>query len=230
MAHRSYRREPVVSEGRRVVSELARRRNDRGRSPVHKRTTIFENWSHAARLVVAWRHRRWRSSSAWLTRQRRIPRSDATGQLRSGCRHDRRPGAQRRPDSRGPASGPIALTGPSVDFAGGQAAGAAQPPVPNPPLTPPASDAGGCGSASHPAGTACRRANAPPAAPPKPRVIQFPDRLDRHGSRSSAAHRQAETDQEVAADLSNLVETVNEPEAEISLVEGQTKVIQTAAS
>ena len=34
------------------------------------------------------------------------------------------------------------------------------------------------------------------------------------------------TNQEVAADLSNMVEVVTEPEAEISLVEGQTKVIQ----
>ena len=38
--------------------------------------------------------------------------------------------------------------------------------------------------------------------------------------------RRSGPNKEVAADLSNMIETVTEPEAEISLIEGQTKVIQ----
>ena len=102
-----------------------------------------------------------------------------------------------------------------------------QPPIPNPP------PGSGGQSAGNPVprvipleplpGDDGRRC-APPAAP-RHRV---PDRRDRHGSRTVRRSREApDQTRRSPSDLSNMIETVHRPEAEISLVEGQTKVIQT---
>ena len=66
-----------------------------------------------------------------------------------------------------------------------------------------------------------------PAEPPRPRVIRFP--VDSAGlvpvSPTGPVTRRS--DPQVAGDVANLIETVNEPEAEITLVEGQSRIIQT---
>ena len=126
-----------------------------------------------------------------------------------------------------PAIGTIALTGgPAIEFEPGQAANAPQPPIPNPPLDP---------SPRAPADSVPRvipleplpGGNDPPVPPPKPRVIQFtPDASGMLPDRPPLV-AEPRTNKEVAADMSNMIETVREPEAEISLIEGQTKVIET---
>ena len=125
-----------------------------------------------------------------------------------------------------PAPGVIALTGgPAIEFEPAQAANAPQPPIPNPPLNP---------SSRAPADSVPRVIPLEPlpggidpsARPPQPRVIQVaPDNSGMLPDRP-ALLTPARTDKEVAADLSNMIETVSEPEAEISLIEGQTKVIE----
>ena len=65
-----------------------------------------------------------------------------------------------------------------------------------------------------------------PARLPQPRVIRIPtDGTGMIPDRPSLPV-EARSNQQVTADLSNMIETVMEPEAEISLIEGQTKVIQ----
>lgn len=62
---------------------------------------------------------------------------------------------------------------------------------------------------------------------PRPRIIQIPrDDSGLVPSRPSAVAPRR-TDAQVADDVKNLIELVNEPEAEISLVEGQSRIIQT---
>ena len=69
-------------------------------------------------------------------------------------------------------------------------------------------------------------ANVRSAPLPQPHVVRFAtDSTGMIPDRPALAAK-SRTNQEVAADLSNMVEVVKEPEAEISLVEGQTKVIQ----
>ena len=62
---------------------------------------------------------------------------------------------------------------------------------------------------------------------PRPRVIQFP--LDAAGlvPEHPTGPSSRRPDQQVAKDVAELIEAVNEPEAEISLVEGQSRIIQT---
>jgi pilus assembly protein CpaC len=118
-------------------------------------------------------------------------------------------------------------TAPALDFAPAQPPSVIPPPVPQPPLTP---------GAGRPAASPIPRvipieplpaSGEPVIPPPGPHVIRFPTDatgmvpehppvLDRHRS-----------EQEVVTDVSNLIEAVHAPEAEISVVEGQTKVIQT---
>jgi pilus assembly protein CpaC len=125
----------------------------------------------------------------------------------------------------GPTIGTIALTGPSVYFERGQAGNPPQPPVPNPPSTPGMKAPAAAVPTIIPI-EPLPGANGQPASPPAPRVIHVP--VDDSGmipDRPSLPV-EARTKQQVAADLSNMIETVTEPEAEISLIEGQTKVIQ----
>jgi pilus assembly protein CpaC len=140
---------------------------------------------------------------------------------------------ERRANSDGQgASGSIALSGPVLDFPPAQPPGVAQrpgiaqPPVPNPPLPP----------AARPGANAIPRvipleplpAGDEPAAPaPEPHVIN----LSTDSTGMVPSHppvpeaRRSKT--EVTNDVKNLIESVYAPEAEISVVEGQTKVIQT---
>jgi pilus assembly protein CpaC len=124
-----------------------------------------------------------------------------------------------------PAIEMIPLTAPSIPFERSQASNPPQPPIPHPP------SAGGTNASTPlvprvipleplPGG------NDQPARPPQPRVIQFPADSTGMVPDRPALAASARTNQEVTADLSNMIETVTEPEAEISLIEGQTKVIQ----
>jgi pilus assembly protein CpaC len=125
----------------------------------------------------------------------------------------------------GPAIEPIALSGPSNAFEGGQASTVPQPPAPHPPSASGASSA----AASVPRVIPLEPlagANVQSVPLPQPHVVRFPtDSTGMIPDRPALAAK-SRTNQEVAADLSNMVEAVTEPEAEISLVEGQTKVIQ----
>jgi pilus assembly protein CpaC len=125
----------------------------------------------------------------------------------------------------GPAIEPIALSGPSNYLERGQASTAPQPPVPHPPSASGASSAAASVPRVIPL-EPLEGANVQSAPPPQPRVIRFStDSTGMIPDRPALAAK-SRTNQEVAADLSNMVETVTEPEAEISLIEGQTKVIQ----
>ena len=66
-----------------------------------------------------------------------------------------------------------------------------------------------------------------PAEPPRPRVLRFP--VDSAGlvPVNPTGPITRRSDPQVAGDVANLIETVNEPEAEITLVEGQSRIIQT---
>ena len=124
------------------------------------------------------------------------------------------------------ATGSITLPGgPAIEFEPAQAANSPQPPIPNPPLSP---------ASRAPADSVPRvipleplpGGNDSPARPPQPRVIQVaPDASGMLPDRPPLLS-QPRTNNEVAADLSNMIETVREPEAEISLIEGQTKIIE----
>lgn len=125
----------------------------------------------------------------------------------------------------GPAIDMIPLSGPSIPVERGQASSSPPPPIPNPP------------SAS---GTARAATSVPrviplepltgvsdqPARPPQPRVIHVPVNDSGLIPDRPPIPTQARSKEDVAADLSNMIETVTEPEAEISLIEGQTKIIQ----
>ncbi len=66
----------------------------------------------------------------------------------------------------------------------------------------------------------------PAPSPPQPRIIRFPtDRTGLRPDRPPLLGGERPHD-EVAKDVANLVEVVQDPEAEISLVEGQTKILQ----
>jgi pilus assembly protein CpaC len=120
----------------------------------------------------------------------------------------------------------IAVSGPASHFAAGQ-----------PPAGLPALPAGQPGLLQAPApATAIPRVipiepllGAGPMSPgnSQPRTIRFP--TDSTGLRPERPPltSQVRSQTEVAEDLNNLIELVKEPEAEISLVEGQTKVLQT---
>ena len=130
----------------------------------------------------------------------------------------------------GPTVGTIALTGPSAYFEQAQTANRPQPPVPNPPST------SGIKATTAPVPRVIPLeplpgGNGQPAAsPPSPRVIRFP--VDDSGMLPDrpSVPVEARTKQEVATDLSNMIEGVTEPEAEISLVEGQTRSSRVAAN
>jgi pilus assembly protein CpaC len=123
------------------------------------------------------------------------------------------------------ASGAIALSGPVTNFAPSQPPATPQPPIPIPPMP------------------------SPGAAPadPIPRVIPLEPMGGVNNQRTAAVQPKViristdaggmipdrppligepKTKQEVAEDLTSLIEVVKEPEAEISLVEGQSKIIQ----
>ena len=120
-------------------------------------------------------------------------------------------------------TGTIALTSPSSHFATGQPQGGAQPalpsltPLPAPagsiprviPLEPPPGDGREAGPA------------------PQPKVIRFPTDASGLVPNHPPLTTTPRSNGEVVQDLTNLIQMVKDPEAEISLVEGQTKIIQT---
>jgi pilus assembly protein CpaC len=125
----------------------------------------------------------------------------------------------------GPAVEPIALIGPATQIESAQAPNTPAPPVPMPPRA---------FSPRAPADSVPRviplepipGANDQPARAPEPRVIQFPTDSSGMVPDHPPLLSKVRTNAEVAADLSSMIETVNEPEAEISLIEGHTKLIQ----
>jgi pilus assembly protein CpaC len=125
-----------------------------------------------------------------------------------------------------PTVGSIALTGPSAYFEQRQAANPPLPPVPNPPSTPGTKPTTAPVPRVIPLEPLPAGNGQPPASSPQPRVIRFP--VDDSGMVPDLPSLPVEvrSKQEVSADLSNMIETVTGPEAEISLIEGQTKVIQ----
>jgi pilus assembly protein CpaC len=118
------------------------------------------------------------------------------------------------------------LTGPSAYFEQRQAANPPLPPVPNPPSTPGTKPTTAPVPRVIPLEPLPAGNGQPPASSPQPRVIRFP--VDDSGMVPDLPSLPVEvrSKQEVSADLSNMIETVTGPEAEISLIEGQTKVIQ----
>jgi pilus assembly protein CpaC len=66
-----------------------------------------------------------------------------------------------------------------------------------------------------------------PIAPPHPRIIQFPRDTSGLAPERPPGPPPRRPDEAVARDVNNLIEAINEPEAEISLVEGQSRIIQT---
>jgi pilus assembly protein CpaC len=123
-------------------------------------------------------------------------------------------------------TGMIASTSPSSRFAAGQPANPAQPPIPPaaelPPLPAGANSIPRVIPVEIPPGQG-RGAQSPAA----PRVIQFsPDSTGNAPDRLPVA-TPAPSNEQVARDVTNLIELVKAPEAEISLVEGQSKIIQT---
>jgi pilus assembly protein CpaC len=119
--------------------------------------------------------------------------------------------------------GMIASTGPSSLFPGGQAAGGAQaaqtppPPLPGPagpiPRVIPLDPIPGGPTMDMP--------------PPQPRIIRFP--ADSTGLTPDRQPVMAapRSNKDVVQDITNMIELVKDPEAEISLIEGRTKIIQT---
>ncbi len=117
----------------------------------------------------------------------------------------------------------IALTGPSSRFTSGQPGNAAQPAqVPSPP-------------APAPAGAIPRVIPLEPLAggstidlpPPQPRIIRFPaDNTGLTPDRQPVLPA-PRSNKEVIQDVTNMLELVKDPEAEISLIEGRTKILQT---
>src|SRR5579885_3191851 len=66
-----------------------------------------------------------------------------------------------------------------------------------------------------------------PVEPPKPRVIQLPRDNSGLVPLRPPGPAPRRPDEAVAKDVDNLIEAINEPEAEISLVEGQSRILQT---
>jgi pilus assembly protein CpaC len=143
-----------------------------------------------------------------------------------------RPGtiaAAARPQANGVSgsagSAEIALSGPVMNFAPSQPPATPQPPIPIPPLPSPGTT---------PADPIPRviplqpmgGGNDPRATTPQPKVIRVSTDAGGMIPEKPPLIGEPKTKQEVAADLSSLIEVVKEPEAEISLVEGQSKIIQ----
>ena len=124
----------------------------------------------------------------------------------------------------GPTNGVIALSGPRSSSRPNQQLGIAVPPIPNPPLAPAAKRRQTRFRGSSRSSRCRRRVR---CRAPEPRVIQFPTDATGMVPDHPPIPETERTDQEVAGDVSNLIESVQVPEAEISLVEGQTKIIQT---
>jgi pilus assembly protein CpaC len=123
-------------------------------------------------------------------------------------------------------AGIIALTSPSNRFTAGQpqnGAQPAQPPAPGMPALPaPATSIPRVIPLEAHPGLARGAENAP-----GPRVIRFPaDETGLAPGRPPLTTARRSNDQ-VAQDLTELIDVVKDPEAELSLVEGQTKLIQT---
>jgi pilus assembly protein CpaC len=116
--------------------------------------------------------------------------------------------------------GAIALTGPSI-----QPPRVPQPPAPSPPpnsrVQTPADSIPRVIPLEPLPGAAGQRASVP-----EPRVIRFPIDAANMVPDHPTIPEQRRSNQEIAGDVSNLIEVVREPEAEISLVEGQAKIIQ----
>ncbi len=123
------------------------------------------------------------------------------------------------------AGGAIALNGPLTNFPPGQPPATPQPPIPIPPLPSPGAT---------PADPIPRVIPLEPlgginnqrTTAPQPKVIRIaPDAGGMIPDRPPLTV-EPKTKKEVAEDLSSLIDVVKEPEAEISLVEGQSKIIQ----
>ena len=140
-----------------------------------------------------------------------------------------RPGgrAARSVNEDAPAIGAIALTGPSIDFAPAQAAGAPSPRSRIPPSAAGGNERRRTRFRESSRLSRFRAGNGPPARPPA--APRDPFREPTPPAWFPIVRRSpASTDQTKRSprDLSNMIELVKEPEAEISLVEGQTKIIQ----
>jgi pilus assembly protein CpaC len=134
-----------------------------------------------------------------------------------------RPAAIGSPAHQEPA-GPIALTPPSVAIAAqaprvGSPTSPANSPVPPPPqpeaiprVIPVEPGPGG---------------SAPPLEPPRPRVIQVPRDSSGLVAERPPGPPPRRPDAEVAKNVNNLIEMINEPEAELSLVENQSRIFKT---
>jgi pilus assembly protein CpaC len=120
---------------------------------------------------------------------------------------------------------PIVLTGPSaaIEFQA-PPGGNSQPGTPPPPV--PAPPPGGAIPRIIPLDAVPGRSSGP-VQPPRPRIIQFPRDASGLAPERPPGPPPRRPDQQVLSDVNNLIETVNEPEAEISLVEGQSRIIQT---
>ncbi len=120
----------------------------------------------------------------------------------------------------------IALTGPSSHFENGQPANGSRvmPPgqTPVPPTPAPPNAIPRVIPLEPLLGTSTT-----PAMAPQPRIIRFPSDMTGLTPDRPPLTAKAKSQPEVAADLNDLIELVREPEAEISLVEGQTKILQT---
>jgi pilus assembly protein CpaC len=124
-----------------------------------------------------------------------------------------------------PVSGEIALSGPVMNFGPSQQPAAPQPPIPMPPLPP----AGATPTDPIPRVIPLepiQGGNDSRTTPPQPKVIRVTTDAGGMIPNSPPLAGVPKTKAEVAADLSSLIEVVKEPEAEISLVEGQSKIIQ----
>jgi pilus assembly protein CpaC len=192
---------------------------------VYKRTNVSENWSRAVRLIRPGVN----FALVLISGLTATPR-DVVAQAQPVIT---RPGASTATTrtrvssvAASPASATIALTGsPAIGSESAQAANAPQPPSPNPPLNP---------SPRAPADSVPRvipleplpGANDTLSPPPKPRVIEFtPDASGMLPDRPPLVS-EPRAKKDVVADMSNLIEMVQDPEAEISLIVGQFKVFQ----
>ena len=134
------------------------------------------------------------------------------------------PGGRTEGSTEGPTNGATALSGPALELAPNQQPGIAVPPIPNPPMAP---------GARAPANQVPRVIPIEPLtgdecdAAARATGHRVPGRRDRHGPGTPTGPRDKTEDREVAGDVSNLIESVHIPESEISVAEGQTKVIQT---
>ena len=123
------------------------------------------------------------------------------------------------------ANGEAAVSGPVTNFASIQPPATPQPPIPIPPLPPPGAtpaDAIPRVIPLEPIGGA----NDPRTTAPQPKVIRLGTDAGGMVPNRPPLTSETKTRQEVAAEMSNLIEVVKAPEAEISLVEGQSRIVQ----